>query len=94
MGFCHESHGRNRMSVEERGESFRIHPGYGYDETGNGHTDMIRFENGPAERDSFARRWRDAGHPEFLLDDVPDLIRALADLPTCPAEVKIALGVR
>ena len=92
MGFCHESHGANRISVEERTESFYIHPGYGYDPEGVNHDDSITL-NGErtSERASFARHWREDGHPEFLLEDVPDLLRALADLSTCPESVKEAI---
>jgi hypothetical protein len=88
MGLVYDSHGRSRISVEERSESFYIHPGYGYDEEGNEHTDDIRTARGVEHNPSFAERWRKDGHPEFLLEDVPDLIVALADLPTCPAGVK------
>ena len=81
------------MSVEERGESFIIHPGYGYNPEGDDHDDTITLEGERTdERANFARHWRDTAHPELLLGDVPDLIRALADLPTCPDSVKQALA--
>lgn len=94
MGFCHESHGENRISVEERSESFYIHPGYGYNQAGDDHDDSITLGGERTDkRASFAKHWRETVHPELLLEDVPDLIRALADLSTCPSEVKDALGV-
>lgn len=95
MGFCHESYGENRMAVEERGESFRIHPGYGYNQAGDDHDDSITL-NGERtfERKSFAEHWRHTAHPEFLLEDVPDLIRALSDLPTCPEVIKEAIAAK
>jgi hypothetical protein len=39
-----------------------------------------------------SRVWPKHPHPEFLLEDVPDLIRALADLPTWPEAVKKAIA--
>jgi hypothetical protein len=68
VGFIHERHGR--ISVETRSESFKIHPNYGYDETGNAHSDDLG---------SFGVYWREHPHPEFLLEDLDDLIDALMD---------------
>lgn len=91
MGFVYESRGANGLSVEERGESFYIHPGYGYDDSGNDHSDLVIIDGERVERAAFADHWRSSPHPEFLLSDVPALIEALADLPTCPQEIKSAV---
>lgn len=65
---CLEEFGR--VSIEVRRESFIIHPGYGYDESKNQHSD----------RDGdFGLRWRLSPHPEFKLEDLDDLIKALED---------------
>lgn len=90
MGLCYDSYGPNQISVEQRSESFYIHPGYGYDEKGIDHDDTITLE-GKRVESPMARHWREGIHPEFLLEDVPHLLRALADLPTCPLEVKYAI---
>lgn len=63
MGFVREAFGR--ITLEQRSESFIIHPDYGEDETLN---------------DSFSRHWRDAPHPELLLEDIDSMIDALKDL--------------
>jgi len=96
MGFIHESHGRSRIAVEERSESFYLLPAYGYEIT------CPTCEGEPLQG-GLCRECGGEGtisHPfegrierEFLLEDVPDIIRALADLPTCPDAVKQALGV-
>lgn len=91
MGHVHESHGVNGLSVEQREESFYIHPGYGYDDTNNVHSDLVVINGNRVVRASFARHWREEPHPEFLLSDVPALILALADLPTCPTEIRAAV---
>lgn len=70
MGFIHERIGR--ISIETRRESFIIHPTYGYDEEGNEHSD---------ELGRFGIRWRD-NHPEFLNEDLDDLIKALEAIRT------------
>lgn len=67
MGMCLD--GKGNMSVEVRRTSFVVHPGYGY-AAGGGHT---------PDSDSFGKHWREAGHPEFLLADLDDLIAALAE---------------
>lgn len=67
MGFIRQSFGS--ISIESRRESFIIHPSYGYDESGNEHSD---------ELGSFGVHWREE-HPEFLNKDVDDLIEALTD---------------
>lgn len=66
MGFIHERVGT--FSIEERRESFIIHPNYGYTEDGNEHSDVLG---------SFGRHWRESPHPEFRRDDLDDLIAAL-----------------
>lgn len=70
MGTCLE--GKGKMSVEVRRESFIIHPGYGYIDEGNDevHTSDV---------DTFGKHWREAGHPEFLKEDLDDLIAALQE---------------
>jgi hypothetical protein len=92
MGFCHESHGPNRISVEARSESFYIHPGYGYFD-GNDPDDRVVLGGERVARASFARHWREEAHPELLLEDVPYLILALADLETCPPIVKASIAL-
>jgi hypothetical protein len=67
VGHIEQPHGR--ITIETRRESFIIHPNYGYDESGNEHSD---------ELGAFGRLWRESGHPEFLYDDLRDLIKALA----------------
>lgn len=68
MGMCLEDFGR--ISIEVRRESFIIHPSYGYDDSGNQHSD----------RDGdFGVAWRESAHPEFNLSDLDDLIKALED---------------
>lgn len=66
MGFVYE--GIGRITIEGRQESFRIHPSYGYDDTGNRHSDDLG---------SFGAQWRTNPHPEFLNADLDDLIEAL-----------------
>jgi hypothetical protein len=93
MGFCNESHGPNRISVEERTESFYVHPGYGYSADGLAHDDTIVLGGKRTKRANFARHWREEPHPEFVLEDVPFLIQALADLKTCPPIVKASIAL-
>lgn len=69
MGFIREPHGR--ITIEERRESFVIHPRYGYDESGNEHSDDLGL---------FGVLWRTNSHPEFLTEDLDDLIAALQAL--------------
>lgn len=69
MGLIRDDFGR--IGIEERRESFIIHPSYGYDAAGNEHSD---------ELGSFGIYWREHPHPEFLLADLDDLIAALTDL--------------
>lgn len=64
MGMCLEDFGK--MSIEVRRESFIIHTGYGY--KGEEHDDS-----------SFGKHWRESGHPEFMLEDLDNLIAALKD---------------
>jgi len=70
MGMCLE--GKGRMSVEVRSShgSFVVHPSYGYE--GDKHT-----PDRPS--DTFGKDWREAPHPEFLLEDLDDLITALEE---------------
>lgn len=76
MGFIREGFGR--ATVESRRESFILHMDYGYDETGNVESD----------RDGFLGvRWRNEGHPEFLTENLDDIIAALRDYrESLPAE--------
>jgi len=69
MGHCLE--GKGKMSVEVRKESFIVHTGYGYT------TDEEGDEVHTPDSDHFGRHWREAGHPEFMLEDLDDLIAAL-----------------
>lgn len=78
MGFIREPHGD--VTIEERMESFVVHPRYGYDETGTGHSDLVRVDGHMVERRAFAERWRAGGHPEFTYDSLPDLRAALTAL--------------
>jgi hypothetical protein len=105
MGFIHESHGAHEISVEKRSESFYIHPAYGYDvECPTCHGEPLmggvcRECNGTGRVDLFADEpfgvhWREGAHPEFLLEDVPDLVLALADLPTFPEDLREVLQQR
>jgi hypothetical protein len=71
MGFIHEDVGR--ISIETRRESFIIHPNYGYNVEGNEHSEDLG---------SFGRHWRESPHPEFLNDDLDDLIAALEHVRT------------
>jgi hypothetical protein len=66
---CLENKGR--IGVEVRGShgSFVIHPSYGYDGD----------ENHTPDSDTFGKHWREDPHPEFLLEDLDDLIAALQD---------------
>lgn len=92
-GYIHESHGPNRIGVEERNESFYIHPGYGYDPEGTEKDDSVTIGGERVKREGLARHWRKEPHPEFVLDDVPFLIRALADLETCPPIIKAGISL-
>ena len=65
MGMCLEDFGR--ISIEVRRESFYVHAGYAYTADG---------EREPGE---FASAWRELPHPEFLIEDIDDLIKALED---------------
>lgn len=65
MGFIEEKHGR--VSIERRGESFKIHADYGRDADGNPVTGAL------------ADGWRERPHPEFMNDDIDDLIAALTE---------------
>jgi len=68
MGMCLEEFGR--ISIEVRRESFIVHTNYGYDESGDRHSD----------RDgNFGVTWRESPSPEFYLSDLDDLIKALED---------------
>lgn len=78
MGFIRQHFGR--LAIEERSESFVVHPGYGYDETGNEPTNLVQVNGGLEVREAFARWWREHGHPEFTYDSLDDLIAALVDL--------------
>lgn len=94
MGFIHESHGRSRIAVEERSESFYILPAYGHDitcPTCNGYPLMggrCRECDGSGE---IPHPFKGEIEREFLLEDVPDLLRALADLSTCPEHIRQAI---
>lgn len=69
MGMCLEKKGR--IGIEVRNESFKIHPSYGYEGVdGEFHT---------PDSDTFGKQWREDPHPEFLLEDLDDLIAALQD---------------
>jgi len=68
MGFCMESKGR--FAIEMRRESFTVHADYGY-ETVDGVTVHA------SSADVFGKHWRETPHPEFLLEDLDDLILAL-----------------
>jgi hypothetical protein len=76
VGFIHEPHGR--ITVETRRESFIVHTSYGYDASGNVHC---------AELGAFGKYWRDHPHPEFLLEDLDDLIQALYSVRNVAHEV-------
>lgn len=69
MGFIRDRFGN--ITIESRSESFRIHPNYGYTEDGSEHDDSLG---------AFGIQWRESSHPEFLYDDLDDLIEALGDL--------------
>lgn len=69
MGFIHEQHGR--VAIETRRESFIVHMGYGYDPSGNERDDSLG---------AFGRHWREMPHPEFLHEDLDDLITALTEI--------------
>ncbi len=71
MGFI--LNGQGKMSVEVRRESFKIHPGYGYT------TDADGDEVHTPDSDAFGRHWRETPHPEFLIEDLDDLIAALEE---------------
>lgn len=78
MGFVREPHGT--VALETRRESFVIHPGYGYDETGNEPSNLVSINGELEVRENFARGWRDRPHPEFTYDSLDDLIAALTEL--------------
>lgn len=101
MGLILESHGR--IAVEERRESFIVHPTYGYERTcpvcegdppsplmgecAGGCTVAFRERrvDEPGRVPDFAdepfgEHWRERAHPEFLLEDLDDLIAALTEL--------------
>lgn len=67
MGFCLE--GKGKMSVEVRRESFIIHTAYGY----------TADEEHTPDTDHFGKHWREAGHPEFMIEDLDDLIASLRE---------------
>jgi hypothetical protein len=71
MGFCLE--GKGKMSVEVRRESFIVHTSYGY--TTDEHGDDVHTP----DSDQFGKHWRTAGHPEFMLEDLDDLIASLKE---------------
>lgn len=62
MGMCLDEVGN--VSIEVRRESFIVHANYS------------EFED-PLMR-SLASAWRELPHPEFLIEDLDDLIKALA----------------
>ncbi len=66
MGMCLD--GKGKMSVEVRRESFVVHPSYGYTKDEE-HDDSS----------AFATSWRESPHPEFLIEDLDDLIRSLIE---------------
>jgi hypothetical protein len=66
MDFLTERVGR--FTIETRRESFIVHPNYGYDDEGNEHSDELGH---------FGVHWRNHPHPEFLIEDLDDLIEAL-----------------
>ena len=69
MGMCLE--GKGKMLVEVRRESFVVHPSYGYT------TDAGGADVHTPESDHFGKHWREDAHPEFLIEDLDDLIAAL-----------------
>lgn len=69
MGYLHEP--VHPFTIEERRESFVIHPNYGYTDDGNEHSDAMG---------TFGRDWRESPHPEFLTADLDALIAALQEL--------------
>jgi len=71
MGMCLE--GKGKMSVEVRRESFIVHPSYGYTK------DDAEDDVCTPESDRFGARWREEPHPEFLLEDLDDLIASLEE---------------
>ena len=66
MGMILENHGR--IGIEVRRKSFTVHPSNGYSEDGE------RFDESLGK---FGKHWREGVHPEFMLDDIDDLISAL-----------------
>ena len=68
MGFIHDNFGR--ITIEVRSKSFIIHPNYGYTDDGNDFSDNLG---------KFGVDWREQ-HPEFLLEDLDDLIDALLEI--------------
>lgn len=71
MGMCLD--GKGKMSVEVRRESFTIHTEYGYVRDADGDLRL-----GP-DSDSFGKGWRTTPHPEFMLEDLDDLIAVLEE---------------
>jgi hypothetical protein len=63
---------RGRVCVEVRRKSFVVYADYGY-ETVNGETVLS------PSHDTFGRHWRDTPHPEFMLEELDDLITALEE---------------
>ncbi len=58
-----------KMGVEMRRDSFIIHPSYGY----KGEGDDVEHD----DSEPWKTAWRENPHPEFLLEDLDDLIAAL-----------------
>jgi hypothetical protein len=71
MGMCLKDFGN--VSIEVRRESFIVHPSYGYTTDADG--DKVHTSNS----DHFGKSWRERPHPEFMLEDLDDLIKALQD---------------
>jgi hypothetical protein len=67
MGYCMKP--RGRVIVEMRRESFMIH-------YGAGHGDQEPEEDKTFD-EALEKFWREVPHPEFSLDDLDDLIKAL-----------------
>jgi hypothetical protein len=69
MGLIYNKHGR--ITIEVRSESFILHPDYGYTRDGNNISDDLG---------DFGKYWRECAHPEFLSEDLDDLINALLEI--------------
>jgi len=63
---------KGRVAIEVRRVSFTVHADYGY-ETVDGETVHA------SSADVFGKNWRETPHPEFLLEDLDDLILALQE---------------